>query len=133
MILTATAEWRTFLLQWRQDLALIAEQADRCKRIVSSLLDFARENKVLLQSVCIDEFVEKVLASMPVSDGSVKAERVLEINPAHPVFGVLSTLSTDDARVAKYANLLYDQALLIEGLPIEDPVAFSNAICELMV
>ncbi len=77
--------------------------------------------------------MEKVLASMPVSDGNVKAERVLEINPAHPVFGVLSTLSTDDARVAKYANLLYDQALLIEGLPIEDPVAFSNAICELMV
>ncbi|MDD4311527.1 MAG: molecular chaperone HtpG [Eubacteriales bacterium] len=77
--------------------------------------------------------MEKVLASMPVSDGSVKAERVLEINPAHPVFNVLSTLGTDDARVAKYANLLYDQALLIEGLPIEDPVAFSNAICELMV
>ena len=77
--------------------------------------------------------MEKVLASMPVSDGSVKAERVLEINPAHPVFAVLAKLGTDDARVAKYANLLYDQALLIEGLPIEDPVAFSNAICELMI
>jgi len=77
--------------------------------------------------------MEKVLASMPVSDGSVKAERVLEINPAHPVFGVLAGLTSDDARVVKYANLLYDQALLIEGLPIEDPVAFSNAICELMV
>ena len=77
--------------------------------------------------------MEKVLASMPVSDGSVKAERVLEINPAHPVFAVLAKLGADDARVSKYANLLYDQALLIEGLPIEDPVAFSNAICELMV
>ena len=77
--------------------------------------------------------MEKVLSSMPVSDGTVKAERVLEINPAHPVFAVLATLGTDDARVAKYANLLYDQALLIEGLPIEDPVSFSNSICELMV
>ena len=77
--------------------------------------------------------MEKVLSSMPVSDGSVKAERVLEINPAHPVFSVLATLGADDARVAKYANLLYDQALLIEGLPIEDPVSFSNSICELMV
>jgi molecular chaperone HtpG len=70
---------------------------------------------------------------MPVSDGTVKAERVLEINPAHPVFAVLAKLGTDDARVGKYANLLYDQALLIEGLPIEDPVSFSNSICELMV
>ncbi len=77
--------------------------------------------------------MEKVLANMPVADGSVKAERVLEINPAHPVFKVLSDLSADDARIAKYAGLLYDQALLIEGLPLEDPVAFSNGICELMV
>ncbi|MEN6339526.1 MAG: molecular chaperone HtpG, partial [Clostridiaceae bacterium] len=77
--------------------------------------------------------MEKVLAAMPVSDGSIKAERVLEINPSHPVFGALSGLGADDPRVGKYANLLYDQALLIEGLPIEDPVAFSNSICELMV
>jgi signal transduction histidine kinase/ferredoxin len=52
-----------------KDLALIAEQADRCKRIVSNLLDFARENKVLLQSVCVDEFVDKALASVPLPDG----------------------------------------------------------------
>ncbi|HRX57949.1 MAG TPA: molecular chaperone HtpG [Eubacteriales bacterium] len=77
--------------------------------------------------------MEKVLASMPVSDGSVKAERVLEINPTHPVFSALSGMPADDPRVAKYAKLLYDQALLIEGLPIDDPVAFSNGICELMV
>lgn len=77
--------------------------------------------------------MEKVLASMPASDGSVKAERVLEINPSHPVFQVLSGLPADDSRIPKYAGLLYDQALLIEGLPIEDPVAFSNGICELMV
>lgn len=77
--------------------------------------------------------MEKVLAAMPVADGSVKAERVLEINPAHPVFAALSALPEGDARIAKYASLLYDQALLIEGLPIDDPVAFSNNVCELMV
>ena len=77
--------------------------------------------------------MEKVLASMPVADGSVKAERVLEINPAHPVFAALSALPEGDARIPKYASLLYDQALLIEGLPIDDPVAFSNNVCELMV
>ena len=77
--------------------------------------------------------MEKVLAAMPVADGSVKAERVLEINPSHPVFAALSTLQEGDARIAKYASLLYDQALLIEGLPIDDPVAFSNNVCELMI
>ena len=39
---------------------------------------------------------------------------------------------TDKENVKKYASLLYDQALMIEGLPVEDPVAFSNAVCELM-
>lgn len=52
----------------KKDLALIAEQADRCKRIVASLLDFARENKVLLQSVCIDAFLDKAIASVPIPD-----------------------------------------------------------------
>ena len=77
--------------------------------------------------------MEKVLSAMPMQDGgAAKAERVLELNPKHPVFAVISSLSADDARLARYADLLYQQALLIEGLPIEDPVAFSNGICELM-
>ncbi len=76
--------------------------------------------------------MEKVLNSMPV-DEKVKAERVLEINAKHPVMETLrKCYETDKDMVKKYAELLYDQALLIEGLPVEDPVAFSNAICELM-
>ena len=76
--------------------------------------------------------MEKVLNSMPV-DEKVKAERVLEINAKHPVMEALrKCYETDKDMVKKYAELLYDQALLIEGLPVEDPVAFSNAICELM-
>ena len=76
--------------------------------------------------------MEKVLNSMP-TDEKVKAQRVLEINAKHPVMEALRRqYDTDKENVKKYASLLYDQALMIEGLPIEDPVAFSNAVCELM-
>jgi molecular chaperone HtpG len=76
--------------------------------------------------------MEKVLSAMP-ADSGVKAKRILEINADHAVFGALEALyASDKERVKTYAELLYDQALLIEGLPIEDPVAFSNAVCALM-
>lgn len=76
--------------------------------------------------------MEKVLTSMP-NDTNVKAERVLEINAEHKIFGTLTSLfESDKDKVAKYASLLYSQALLIEGLGVEDPVEFSNLICELM-
>lgn len=80
--------------------------------------------------------MEKVLNAMPgaMPEGQkAQAQRVLEINPAHPIFARLQKLfSENPEQVKEYAGLLYDQALLIEGLPIEDPVAFSNAICKLM-
>lgn len=80
--------------------------------------------------------MEKVLNAMPggMPDGQkAQAQRVLEINPAHPIFARLQKLFAENPeQVKEYAGLLYDQALLIEGLPIEDPVAFSNAICKLM-
>ncbi len=76
--------------------------------------------------------MEKVLNSMPV-DQKVKAERVLELNSNHPVFKTLCGLAeTDPEKLAEYAKLLYDQALLIEGMSIEDPVAFSQRVCTLM-
>ena len=77
--------------------------------------------------------MEKVLNSMP-SDQKVKANRVLEINPEHEIFTKLQSLDStgDSDKLGKYAKLLYDQALLIEGMNIEDPVEFSNLICELM-
>lgn len=77
--------------------------------------------------------MEKVLNSMP-SDQKVKAQRVLEINPEHEIYGKLKALSDsgDSEKLGKYAKLLYTQALLIEGMDIENPVEFSNLICELM-
>ncbi len=77
--------------------------------------------------------MEKVLNSMPM-DQKVQAQRVLEINPEHEIFTKLQNISKDgdSDKLGKYAKLLYDQALLIEGMSIEDPVEFSNLICELM-
>lgn len=76
--------------------------------------------------------MEKVLNSMP-TDEKVQAERVLEINAKHPIMEALKKqYETDKEKVRDYASILYNQALMIEGLPVEDPVAFSNAVCELM-
>lgn len=78
--------------------------------------------------------MEKVLNAMPQNDGNkVKAEKALEINPNHPIFEKLKTLYAEDKDTLKdYAKLLYDQALLIEGLSVENPVEFANLICGLM-
>ena len=76
--------------------------------------------------------MEKVLNAMP-TEQKVKADKVLEINPDHPIFDKLKALYGEDKeKLGKYSELLYDQALLIEGMPIENPVEFSNLICELI-
>ena len=71
---------------------------------------------------------------MPQNDANrVKAEKALEINPNHEIFGKLKALYADDKDTLKeYTKLLYDQALLIEGLSIDDPVEFANFVCKLM-
>lgn len=76
--------------------------------------------------------MEKVLNSMP-TDHKVKADRVLEINPEHSIFTTLQKLyDTDKEKLKDYTNILYNQALLIEGLSLENPVEFSNMVCNLM-
>lgn len=76
--------------------------------------------------------MEKILNAMP-TDDKVKADKVLEINAIHPVLDALKTaFASDKEKAKKYTELLYNQALLIEGLSIEDPVAFSNMICDLI-
>ena len=76
--------------------------------------------------------MEKVLSAMPNAEGA-KAEKILEINPNHPIFEKLKSLyESDKDKAAVYADILYNQALLIEGMPIENPVDFSNKICEIM-
>ena len=78
--------------------------------------------------------MEKVLNAMPQNDGNkVKAEKALEINPNHPIFEKLKDLYANDKdKLKDYAKLLYDQALLIEGMSIDNPVEFATLVCELM-
>lgn len=78
--------------------------------------------------------MEKVLAAMPNAENAPKAERVLELNGEHPVYAALTAAfeAGDTEKVAAYAKLLYDQACLLEGLSVDDPVAFSEAVCKLM-
>ena len=79
--------------------------------------------------------MEKVLNSMPAQQEKVKSEKVLELNGEHEVFAALKRLfeAGDKEKLAAYSEILYDQALLIEGLALEDPVAYANNVCKLMV
>jgi len=77
--------------------------------------------------------MEKILKSMP-NQQDVKAEKILEINPDHDLFkAVESVYQKDGNKIDEYASLLYHQAMLIEGLPIEDPTEFSNNLVKLMI
>lgn len=79
--------------------------------------------------------MEKVLSAMPDEQAhNAKAEKILEINASHPIFEKLKKLYAEDNKdkVAEYADILYSQALLIEGMPIENPVDFTNKLCEIM-
>ena len=76
--------------------------------------------------------MEKVLNSMP-TDNKVKAQRVLEINGNHAIFKKLCDLEeSNQEKLKEYAELLYIQAALIEGISPEDPVDFGNKISQIM-
>jgi molecular chaperone HtpG len=76
--------------------------------------------------------MEKVLKNMP-NNQNVKAEKVLEININHKVYqAIKDAYENDKDKLDLYTNLLYNQALLIEGLPLEDPVEFSNNLSKIM-
>ena len=66
-------------------------------------------------------------------DSAIKADRILELNTQHPAFAALeAAVTADPEKAKKYATLLYDQALLIAGLPLEDPSGYTDLVCELM-
>lgn len=77
--------------------------------------------------------MEKIMAMAP--DGqNIKSDRVLEINAQHSIFKTLQEAQkeNDTDKIKQYTNILYNQALITEGLPIEDPVAYAQAVCNLM-
>ena len=78
--------------------------------------------------------MERIMSMMPESDMAPKAQRVLELNAQHPVFAKLCAAQQagEGEKVALYAKLLLDQALLVSGMPVDDPVAFAENVCALM-
>ncbi|MSS01286.1 molecular chaperone HtpG [Floccifex porci] len=127
------------------------DELNKTKEENKELLDFMKDSleevsEVRLSSKLIDDPVcltagegisfemERVFNNMPDNPMPMKANRILEINPKHPIFERLKDLYTDDKdKVKEVAEVLYDQACLIEGFPIKDPIAYSRKICELLV
>ncbi|MHC1684727.1 MAG: molecular chaperone HtpG [Clostridiaceae bacterium] len=76
--------------------------------------------------------MEKILKMMP-DNQNIKADKILEINTSHEMFvSIKKAYEEDKNKLKMYSNLLYNQALLIEGLSIEDPVQFANDVCSLI-
>lgn len=97
------------------------------KRLKSHPVCLSTEGEVTIE-------MEKILNAMPNSQ-NIQADKVLEINANHEVFQSLKEAykADDKEKVNLYTSLLYNQALLIEGLPIQDPVQFTNDLCKIMV
>ncbi len=120
-----------------QNKDLLAEMK---KALEGKCADVRLSSKLRSHPVCLTSDsevsleMEKVLGAMPGENMKPKADRVLEINADHPIFEKLQFLyDNDKEKLAAYADILYDQALLIEGLDIEDPVEYCNKVCSLMV
>ncbi|GAE31051.1 molecular chaperone HtpG [Halalkalibacter hemicellulosilyticus] len=97
------------------------------KRLRTHPVCFATEGELSIE-------MEKVLKSMPDNNQNIEADKVLEINVNHDVFQSLQkAFDQDEEKLKLYTNLLYNQALLIEGLPVQDPVEFTNDMCKVMV
>lgn len=114
---------------------------DEMKTLLGTKVSSVKASKKLKKHpVCLSNVgeltieMEKILNSMPnAGDMPMKAEKVLEINTNHEVFAALKVAQeTDKDKFALYTELLYNQALLIEGLPISDPLEFTNGICKIM-
>lgn len=78
--------------------------------------------------------MEKVLNAQADSNGKIKAERILEINPNHEIFNALKEAYKEDKEsINKYAKVLYGEALLMEGMPLDNPLEFTNLVTELLL
>lgn len=96
------------------------------KRLVSGAVCLSSEK----DGISIE--MEKVLKAQ--NNKFAKANKILEINPNHDVFKAIEkAYATDQNSIDKYAKLLFAQAELIEGIPLDDPVSFANDMCALMV
>ena len=77
--------------------------------------------------------MEKTLNEQPGMDEEVKAKKVLELNPNHPLFEAFASIQEDDEMVKEYASILYDEAMLLEGRDIKNKSDFVKKLNELML
>lgn len=121
-----TEENKDLLAQMKEALGDKVSKVQLTSRLKSHPCCLSTEGMISLE-------MEKVLAEQRMGDEqTVKAERVLELNAGHPIFQKLISLSGDAEKLKTYTQILYAQAQLIEGLSLEDPVAYANAVCSLL-
>ena len=132
------------------DKKMLEEISKNNEDLISKLKDVLKEkvadvrltSRLKSSAVClvsgegVSFEMEKVMSEMPGENpfGPVKADRILELNPDHALFKTLNKVFEKDAdSLSDIADLLYSQALLIEGFQLEDPVDFSNKMTNLMI
>ncbi len=132
------------------DKKLLDEKTEENKDLISELKEILKEkvadvrltSRLKSSAVClvsgegVSFEMEKVMKEMPGENpfGPVKADKILELNPNHDLFKSLNKVFEEDKKtLSDIADLLYSQALLIEGFPLEDPVDFSNKMTQLMI
>lgn len=120
------ADSKDLLTYMKEMLATKVKDVRLSKRLKTHPVCLSTEGDVTIE-------MEKILKAMP-NNQQVQADKILEINPSHNVFQALKIAFEQDKEKAElYTNLLYNQALLIEGLPLEDPIEFTNNVCKVMV
>ncbi|MBR3328195.1 MAG: molecular chaperone HtpG [Atopobiaceae bacterium] len=113
--------------------ALASKLGDKVEKVVAASSATDAPARITTEGPVSLE-MERVLAQGPEGMEAPHSRRILELNVAHPVFQKLvdAQEAQDDEKLALYASLLYDQALLVEGLSVDDPVAFAQNVCSLM-
>ena len=137
------------------DLDLVSEEekqeTEQAAEEGKDLLDFIKETlgdqvvdvrlstTLVSHPVCLNSQgtvtleMERYFRSIPGDDGSIRAARVLEINPRHPLYAKLQeAFATDKDRCADMARVLYAQASLIAGMPLDDPAEYTELVCNLL-
>ncbi len=123
---TESKEHEQLFEKMKELLAEKVKDVRASKRLRSHPVCLSSDGEVTIE-------MEKVLSAMP-DNQNVKAEKILEINVEHDVFQSLqSAFDSDKDKFNLYTNILYNQALLIEGLQVQDPVEFTNDICKVLV
>ncbi|XNQ60893.1 molecular chaperone HtpG [Alkalihalobacillus sp. 1P02AB] len=119
-------EYQELFVEMNKLLDSKVKEVRASKRLRTHPVCFATDGEVTIE-------MEKILQAMP-DNQNVKAEKILEINTDHEVFqSLVQAYEQDKEKLNLYTNLLYNQALLIEGLPLQDPVQFTNDMCKVMV